>query len=387
MIMKPDYKNSIVNLSSSVLNSFGADYTHPPLKQLDSQLLQAKKNIILIVLDGFGLNLLEKYKLELPWLYAHLKSPITSVFPPTTSAAITSIVSGKTPYEHGIIGWTLFFKEFAKYIDFLPTWDTITMETMDAKKYNIYDIMHVETIFHQIHNKENLCFNVTPAHISQSANTLKNAGDAIILGYNNNDQMFANIHYALEMKHEGRKFIYVYNPDPDHTEHKEGINSEKVLNYLKDMDNKLEQLAERLEDTVLLLTADHGLLDIEEYFYVNEDRDLFDSLLLPTFPEPRFISFFAKPGKQEKCRQALNKYEEDFQVMNREDFFSSGILGSGTPHPKLDDFVGDFVAIAYTDKALKWIFQQNGKWNKELVAHHAGLNEAEMIVPLIYFES
>ncbi len=391
MIKYPDYKNSIVNLSSSILHSFSGTSPHPQLKQLNMEKLQSKKNILLFILDGFGLNLLTRYKKELPWLYDHLNSSITSVFPPTTSAAITSLISGRTPYEHGIIGWTLFFKEFAKYIDYLPIWDTITTSTLDAESYNIFDIMDVKTIFQQIHDENTLCYNITPLHISESANTLKNSGDAIIMGYKNNYDMFSYIRNALAADHNGRKFIYTYNPEPDHMKHTEGTNSINALTHLKEMDNQLEKLAQELRDTgqrdtAIIVTADHGLIDIDEYFYVNEDKELFDTLLLPTFPEPRFISFFSKPGKQSSCRQALDKYKNDFWILDREEFFSSGILGSGVPHKKIDDFIGDFIAIAHTNKAMKWILQQNGKSEKELIAHHAGLHPDEMIVPLIYFE-
>jgi len=58
------------------------------------------------------------------------------------------------------------------------------------------------------------------------------------------------------------------------------------------------------------------------------------------------------------------------------------LLGFGKRHPKIDDFIGDYVAIAISDAAMKSIFLQNGKNEHELKAHHCGLTKDEMLVPL-----
>ena len=100
-IIYPDYKNSIVNLVSSILEIYDIKTDHPPLKQLDTKVLKKKKNIVLFVLDGFGINLLNKFTSSTKFMNKNYISPITSVFPSTTSAAITSLISGKTPWEHG----------------------------------------------------------------------------------------------------------------------------------------------------------------------------------------------------------------------------------------------------------------------------------------------
>ncbi len=60
-IVYPDYKNSIVNLVSSILNVYKVETDHPALKQLDMEALRKKKNIVLFILDGFGMNLLNKF--------------------------------------------------------------------------------------------------------------------------------------------------------------------------------------------------------------------------------------------------------------------------------------------------------------------------------------
>src|SRR5690606_25823387 len=41
----------------------------------------------------------------------------SSVFPPTTTAATTTMESGLTPLEHGWLGWSLYFREIDKIVD------------------------------------------------------------------------------------------------------------------------------------------------------------------------------------------------------------------------------------------------------------------------------
>lgn len=384
----PDYNNSIVNLVSSILRGYGVNTALNGLKQLDTDKLKTKKNIILLILDGFGLNLFEKYSNTVCKTIGKFDYfPITSVFPSTTSAAITSLLTCSTPIEHGVIGWTLYFKEFAKNIDFLPNWDSITTTTQDPNKYNVYDYLGKECIFKKIRdvNKDIGNYHIAPKSIANSTNTQKVSEFASLRTHKNEKQLFKQLYKICKRPKNRKNFIYAYSSCPDKYEHQEGVYSEKVKNYLEEIDKNLNKFLKKIDlrKTALFITADHGLIDINHYHYVNEDKVLFDSLILPTFPEPRFISFFVKSHKIDQFKRSISKYKDDFVIMNRDEFFESKLLGEETPHRKIDDFVGNYIAIAKSDKALKSIYQQNGKWKKEFKAHHAGLTSDEMLVPLI----
>ncbi len=390
-IIYPDYKNSIVNLVSSILNVYDVTTDHPPLKQLDSKTLKMQKNIIFFVLDGLGMNLLNKFTASTQFLNKNLISPITSVFPSTTSAAITSIISGKTPWEHGAIGWTLYFKEFAKNIDYLPNWDSITYKTQNAKKYNVIDYVGAENIFNQISDKnpDVQQFYLTHEELSQSPNIIRNSGTAKIIPYSDNEHLYKTLNELIMANESKNKLIFVYSSSPDKIEHQYGIYADEVKNFMIETDSAFKTLKSQLAgtDTTILITADHGLIDIDNYYYVNEDEKLFDSMIMPTFPEPRFISFFVKKHKMNQFEDEFKKYEDKFLLFEREEFLKHKFLGDGEMHPKIDDLIGDYMAIAISNSAMKSIYMQNGKWKKEFNAHHAGLTEDEMLVPLIQIDT
>ena len=390
-IVYPDYKNSIVNLVSSILETYDVKTDHPPLKQLDATDLKMKKNIVFFILDGFGMNLLNKFTSSTKFLKQNFVSPITSVFPSTTSAAITSLISGKTPWEHGAIGWTLYFKEFAKNIDYLPNWDSITTTTQDAKQYNVIDYIGADNIFNKISETAHDVKQFYLAHeeLSNSPNIIRNSGTAEIISYSDHKHLFKTLNKLISKKSNQRKLIFVYSSSPDKIEHQHGIHADEVENFIQEMDSAFEKLRSQLagSDTTILLTADHGLIDVNNYYYVNEDKKLFDSMIMPAFPEPRFISFFVKKHKMKQFEDAFQKYEDKFLLFDREEFLKHKFLGMGKMHPKIDDFIGDYMAIGISNSAMKPIYMQNGKWKKEFNAHHAGLTEDEMLVPLFKIDT
>src|SRR5579863_10107401 len=77
------------------------------------------ENVVFLLLDGFGFNsiLQANEKFGLPAVQKIVDeqqeeesfvTPLTSVFPSTTSTATTSLHMGLTPQEHGIIGYTMY---------------------------------------------------------------------------------------------------------------------------------------------------------------------------------------------------------------------------------------------------------------------------------------
>ena len=64
--------------------------------------------------------------------------------------------------------------------------------------------------------------------------------------------------------------------------------------------------------------------------------------------------------------------------MTHEEFLTSGLLGTGVPHPRLDGFVGDFVAVSTDEYCI-----DDERQDTTLIGIHAGLTKEEMDVPLI----
>src|SRR3989338_8009442 len=95
----PNYKDgSIVNLMSSLGKSFGGKTGYGSLRLLPPRELKSKY-VVLLLIDGMGYEFIKRYgKKSIFW--KHLRGKMTSVFPSTTAASITTINTGVAPQQH-----------------------------------------------------------------------------------------------------------------------------------------------------------------------------------------------------------------------------------------------------------------------------------------------
>jgi len=400
-IIYPDYNNSIINFISTILFSLGIKPDHNTLRQVNLNDLKSKRNIVLILFDGLGYNFLKKYSVKNPnnILNKHLLDKITSVFPSTTTAAITSLLTEKTPIEHGAIGWNLFFKEYGRFINILPWQDGITNEDLNTKYYNLSTVFDSENIFFRIKKETNNTvetFYLSPSEIADSHYAKKMTSPAKILPYKDETAMFKQIEKLIikkkeknnDIKENKRKFIYAYSLYPDKYSHSKGIENIDTRELMSTIEKQLKNLIKNLAgtDTTIFITSDHGMIDISETININEeDEKLYDSLLLPTFPEGRFLSFHLKNKNQVSIDYIKERYGKDFLIYSKEEFLKNELLGTGEKHKKIDDFLGDIVLIAKSDKIISTNLLQQGEEKNlfDFKAAHSGLTEEEMLVPLI----
>ncbi len=104
----PDYDCCLVNLANSILKKFGAETTAKTLPLADQYLVGTYKNVVLLLLDAMGTPILEKHLDRDGFFRSHLAGSFDSVYPPTTVAATTSVLSGLYPNEHGWLGWDVY---------------------------------------------------------------------------------------------------------------------------------------------------------------------------------------------------------------------------------------------------------------------------------------
>ena len=367
-MIKQNYSSSILAVSNSILLHYGATPHHATLPVLDDLLSKNYKNVVLLVMDGMGVNVLEKNLPINAFLRKHIKMQISSVYPCTTTAALTSILSGKTPIEHAWLGWSCYFKEVDKCIDLFSGHESGTeMPAHGENQANKY--LGYENILLQIQSASS---DVKTCAVSPFTEYFANTIEGICE------------HIKNLGNEDGCKFIYAYHYQPDYDIHYYGVSSPSINAMMAEYNNQLERLADALSDTLFLITADHGMTDItmkciEDFPQVNEMLKRHICL------EPRCCSFYIKDDyKIEFAKRFRETFAEKFLLYTHDEFIKSGLLGKGSLHSRTDEFVGDFVAVAVSDIAL-WYKAYNWESN-DFYGAHAGLTEDEMLVPLIVIE-
>ncbi len=98
--------------------------------------------------------------------------------------------------------------------------------------------------------------------------------------------------------------------------------------------------------------------------------------------EVRTVNFFIKKEKLKIFEKLFNKYSsDDFDLYTKKEVIESKLFGPGKENPKFRAALGDYLAIAKTNKALIY----GGDY--ALKSHHAGYTEDEILIPLIVIKS
>lgn len=368
MKVKNNYDECLTNLACSIKKYFNLDYKHKTIDYIDKLLNEKKpKNVVTILCDGMGSNILDRTLEEDSFLIKNRLKAITSVFPATTVAATTSMMTGLNPVETGMLGWDMYYKEIDK---------TITVYLNCEKS----DENHIP-LDEAIEYKKN---HMITKPINDEINE-KGVDKGYILfpfgpnSYKDLDDLFKKIESLCTL--DGRKYIYAYNTEPDSSMHVLGTNSTKVKDIIKDINDKIEMLSRKLTDTIIFVVADHGHINIENIM-LDDYKDLVDCLKRNTSLEARAVNFYIKENKLDIFPSLFNKYfKEDFDLYSKKEIIDSGLFGDGVKNDIFKDSIGDFIAIAKTNKAILY----NG--SEELKSQHAGYTDDEIFVPLIVIDT
>ena len=367
-IVYPDYDRSVLSITNSILTHYGINPYHKTLPELDNIFEKNFRNIVFIIFDGLGSGILEKHLDDSSFMHAHKSADISSVFPPTTTASTIAMHTGLSPIEHGWLGWRLYFKEIDMNVDVFPniigeTKDTPAADYNVALKYIPYD-----NIFDKISTH---CKGVQAEFVAPFSEHRVNS----IAEISETVRQICGL--------PGRHFLLTYWNNPDTDMHEHGTESDIAHAIICDINQQIELLSEHLSDTVLIITADHGQIDTE-YRYITDYPAISECLLRPQSIESRAANFFVKPEKKEQFKTAFNRqFGNDFMLLTKEQVLDRKLFGNGIPHKKVDDFIGDFLAIAVGNISID---HARPTYRDVFIGQHAGLTEDEMTVPLIIIE-
>ena len=110
--------------------------------------------------------------------------------------------------------------------------------------------------------------------------------------------------------------------EPDHTIHRTGVTSKETKQVLENIDGNIKQLIDKLDDSLIIISADHGAIDVEE-IYINEYKELVNCLKMPPSIETRFVTFFVKENMKEIFKENFeNIFNKDFLLLQKKNFQS-----------------------------------------------------------------
>ena len=385
----PDYNNCLVNLANSILKKFGAETLHGTLAIADRYLARDHKNIVILLLDALGTSIMERHLEKDGFFRSHFAGSFDSVYPPTTVAATTSVMSGLYPNEHGWLGWDMYYPELGKNITVFQNTEQLkekegAVPGRDAEENAVWGEDSLEELKQAA--EFNAGFTYTP--YKNVVDRINDAGGEAYFSMPFMPPYPGDIDAILQRIGElcgqpGKKFIYTYWNEPDSTMHRTGTKSPEAHEMVVELEKKVEKAVSGLSDTLFFVIADHGHIDSKNLCILDHPEITECLKHLPSL-EPRTLNLFVKDGYKESFPALFKKhFGDDFVLLTREDTIASKLFGAGRDRDGLSEMIGDFVAVAVSDTSIYKTHYEA----QEMPGVHAGLTPEEYIIPLIVIEN
>lgn len=363
------------------------------------------QKVIFLYVDAFGWRFFEKYADRYPFLQRFtdhgVVSKLTSQFPSTTAAHITAIHTGLPPGETGIYEWYYYEPLLDRIIaplifsyagDDAP--GTITL----PRRFNMQSLFPYETI-HQRLSRQSVKSYVFQ-HASYTPSTYSNLvlAGAKAIPYKTLSEALVHLAQAVNAETE-KAYFYFYFDAIDSIGHVYGPDSREfdaeVNTFMISAEMLLhEALSGQTKDTLLLVSADHGQVNIspETTVYINKVMpsigDMIkrndDGRLLAPAGSPRDMFLHIREERLDEAFDLLTNLPElqgKAKIYKVSDLIHAGYFSAGRPSERFLERVANLVILSYDGQSAYWY--QKGRYEQEFYGHHGGLVPGEMDIPLL----
>lgn len=373
---------------------------NPPLAQeLWQPFAERVKKVVLVLVDALG------YRRFLDVLEGEpgnavsdllgrggLLAPLTSVFPSTTTSALSTLWTGRTPLEHGFLGYRLFLREFgvrAEMIRFRPTDIQAPGSLVDAglKPEEFLPVPGLAALLAGQGIATHFLIFEGYADSPLSRMHRRGVPDENVHALVTSSDMWVLLRQLLE-EHPGEPMLVVaYWGAVDGISHRRGPASENLEAEARSLLYSMgREFLSRLSPsaaagTVLMITADHGHVQVplEGTVYLKNHPELAQRLLMKPTGEPRASYLYTVGDGRDAARDYIRQHlAGQFVVLESSRALAAGLFGTGQPAPETRYRVGDLVIIARRDHIL-----YDGEDEPATRGRHGGLAPDEMLVPFV----
>jgi hypothetical protein len=336
------------------------------------------RRVAVVLVDGMGWHLLPALTADAPLLASVLAGDtgrldeLVCTFPATTPTSLASLTTGVTPGEHGILGFTVK----------LPDSDRVLNHIFWRDDPPAAQWQPVPTWFERLQRAGVGARAVLPAAFLGSGLTQAAYRGAQLHPANTNDDY---PQLVADQLRAAPGLLYAYTGELDAAAHLFGIGSPEWHAAAVRVDALLTRLIETLpSDAALMITADHGGLNVPAHERIDLDADpRLSAGVRAVAGDPRVRYLHTEPDEVSDViatwTELLNGRAE---VRSRDDAVAAGLFGSVRPDhlPR----IGDVVVTCTGDTAVLATGHEPPEV-AQLIGFHGAATPAEMAIPLISF--
>jgi predicted AlkP superfamily pyrophosphatase or phosphodiesterase len=339
--------------------------------------------VAVLVIDGLGHRLLDEHAAAAPTLSAATREMLHAPFPTTTATSLTSIGTGRPPGEHGIVGYSFAVPGDDRPL-FALTW---SWERHDPRCDARPDVdperlQPMSTAFEVAVQRGVRAVTVLRPEFAGSGLTRAGLRGGQVVEASDLETTLRAVESALAGP--GPTVVYAHHGDLDALGHLTGPDSPEWLAELERIDGAVARSISRLpRDTVLLVTADHGMVHVPEEGFVEltEHTELLAGVRVLT-GDARARQLHTAPGAGDEVLAAWREHcGTDAWVTTRDEAIAAGWFG-----PRITDtaraHIGDVVVSARAlDKG--WVHKDLDLLGGRMPGLHGALTDEELEVPAI----
>jgi predicted AlkP superfamily pyrophosphatase or phosphodiesterase len=355
----PDYEGAC---TSNIVDVLVDDPDNPPIWFPAG--VAGADQIVLLVLDGLGWEQMQQRRHLLRGLSEMEAAPITTVAPTTTATALTSIATGLTPGEHGVIGYRMSVED-----------DILNVLRWSTSKGDAREQIPPESIQHDVAFGGQRPPVVVRAEFRDSGFSRAHLGGCRHVPYRMPSTLVAEILHQLAA---GEPFVYAYYDGVDKVAHEYGLGAfyDAELVFI---DRMVEYLCQMLPSgTALAITADHGHVDVGSNVLAPDPEVL--AHVAHQSGEARFRWLHAHPGSESDLHAAATERHGDVAwVVSRDQTIDECWFGPKVLPGPLSR-LGDVALVAREPVAFE---DPDDTGPFVLQGRHGSLTADEVMVPLL----
>jgi hypothetical protein len=349
------------------------------------------ERVVLVLLDGFGWRFFERHADSNPLLRRFLAdgtvAKLTTQFPSTTAAHITTLHTGRPVAEHGLYEWNLYDPGLDALVTpllFSFAGDGVR-DTLLAAGADPRALFPGDPMYRRLAARGVRCHAFQPASFTPSTYDGVLLEGAVIHPYERVEDAFGALGLALRAA-TGPAYGYVYIDALDACGHRDGPRSPA---FHGEAVRCLAAIAAGLQDlppgTLVLLAADHGQVDVDpsSTLFVNELWPEIGELLrtdrrgrqLAPAGSARDLFLHTAEGRRDTVLGRLRELLGDrAEVHATADLVAEGLFGPA-PGPRLLERLGDVCVLPAAGETVWW--RERGRFDMRFRGHHGGLTPAE----------
>lgn len=361
--------------------------------------------VILLYVDAFGWKFFEKYADKYPFLKRFLDqgvvSKITAQFPSTTAAHVTSIHLGVPVGESGIYEWFYYEPLLDRMIAplmFSYAGDEERGTIKFPPGLSLKPFFPYQTVYERLKDRGIKSYVVQ--HTDYVNSTFGNTAlaGANLMPYKTLPEALINLADAVTSEQDKAYFFLYFDPI-DAIGHRYGPSSKhfeaEIENFMLAAERLLHtQLADGTQDTLLLITADHGQDDVspDTTIYLNLEipeilqflRKDGEGRLLAPAGSPRDLFLYIKEENLDEAYNLLANHpvlKDRAEVRRVSELIEQGFFGPTPPSERFLQRVANLVILGQAGETIWWY--EKGRYEQHFYGHHGGLTPQEMEIPLL----